>query len=382
MKLMGWVNVAGVLVLVSGVFCGIWQWEWIVTETACRESGSTTLRNLGFVAGGFIAIWVAIWRSVVASRQAETAQRGLLNERYQKGAEMLDSAVLSVRLGGIYALAGLAEDHPDQYHIPIFQLFCAFVRRPPEEGKRAETEQVTKEKKNIQHELRPDVQAVMTAISGRSEEGLVYEKATKGFLLETLSSKEGVTVRRKGHFWLDLSGANLRGVDLVEAQLSRANFRQADLSNSILLEANLSHTILWGANLSHANLWKANLSGADISQNANLSHAVLTNANLSDASLFLANLSGAGLQGANLAGVSLSRANLTGANLRGADLTRVHLAAANLTGANLSEVTGLRQYQLKPIYSDANNPPNLKNAFDAKTGKPLVWPGKESKPLR
>ena len=323
-----------------------------------------------------IALPLAVWRSIVAARQAETAQRGLLNERYQKGAEMLDSAVLSVRLGGIYALAGLAEDHPDQYHVPIFQLFCAFVRRPPEEGEKAETEQVTKEKRDNQHELRPDIQAVMTAISGRSEAGLGYEKATKGLLLETSSSEEGVTVRRMGHFWLDLRGANLRCVDLLEAKLSRANFRHADFSRAILLEANLSHAILWEANLSHAQLWKANLSDADISQNANLSHAVLTNANLSDATLFLANLSGADLQGANLARVSLSRANLTGANLRGANLTRVHLAGANLTGTNLSEVTGLFQYQLNHIHSDANNPPKLNNAFDAKTGEPLVWRGK------
>ena len=51
---------------------------------------------------------------------------------------MLGSAVLSVRLGGIYGLARLAEDHPDQYHVPIFQLLCSFVRRPPEEDKKDE----------------------------------------------------------------------------------------------------------------------------------------------------------------------------------------------------------------------------------------------------
>ena len=300
-----------------------------------------------------IALPLAVWRSMVAARQAdtaqrqsETAQRGLLNERYQKGAEMLGSTVLSVRLGGIYALARLAEDHPYQYHVPIFQLFCTFVRRPPEEGEKAETEQVTKEKSNNQHELRPDVQAVMTAISGRSETSLCYEKATKGFLLETVLSEEDVTVRRTEHFWLDLRGANLRSVDLLDAKLSRVNFRHADLSNSTLLEANLSHAILWKANLSRANLWKANLSKAHISQNANLSNAVLGSANLSDAHLFLVNLSGADLQG------------------------------ANLTGANLSRVTGLTQYELNRGCADLNSPPNLRHALDVKTGKLLEWRGK------
>ena len=43
---------------------------------------------------------------------------------------MLGSEVLSVRLGGIYALQRLAEEWPDQYHIQIMRLFCAFVRLP------------------------------------------------------------------------------------------------------------------------------------------------------------------------------------------------------------------------------------------------------------
>ena len=84
-----------------------------------------------------MAIIFAVWRSVVTERQADTtqrqfeiAQRGLLNERYQKGAEMLGSMVLSVRIGGIYALAGLAREHPEDYHTKIMRLLCAFVRNP------------------------------------------------------------------------------------------------------------------------------------------------------------------------------------------------------------------------------------------------------------
>ena len=43
---------------------------------------------------------------------------------------MLGSEVLSVRLGGIYALQRLAEEEPKQYHVQIMRLFCAFVRNP------------------------------------------------------------------------------------------------------------------------------------------------------------------------------------------------------------------------------------------------------------
>ena len=100
-------------IIVAGGFCAaiatvaivmvvllIMFWEWLNGG----ESASTTIRNIALVAAGLIALLLAIWRAVVAELQANTAQQGLLNERYQKGAEMLGSDVLSVRLGGIYAL--------------------------------------------------------------------------------------------------------------------------------------------------------------------------------------------------------------------------------------------------------------------------------------
>ena len=138
------VHIVAVVLLVCGAMMVYWYWEWFVMGTEGRETGSTTARNLGLVAGGVIAIWVAIWRGVVADRQAQssldqakaaqdqakTSQRGLLNERYQKGAEMLGSKVLSVRLGGIYALQRLAQEDPEQYRDQIVGLLDIFVNDP------------------------------------------------------------------------------------------------------------------------------------------------------------------------------------------------------------------------------------------------------------
>ena len=42
---------------------------------------------------------------------------------------------LAVRLGGIYALQSLAEEHSEQYHAQIMRLFCAFVRHPTKDKK-------------------------------------------------------------------------------------------------------------------------------------------------------------------------------------------------------------------------------------------------------
>ena len=106
-------------------------WGWLRETPNGYESASTTIRNLGLLVAAPFALWFAYWRARVADRQAnaaqeqvktsqqqvetsqrqaETAEKGLLNERYQRGAEMLGSEVLSVRLGGIYALARLAQE--------------------------------------------------------------------------------------------------------------------------------------------------------------------------------------------------------------------------------------------------------------------------------
>ena len=113
-----------VLLAIASVALTFVFWGWL-------GSNSATLRNVVLVAAAVAALPLALWRSRIAERQADTAQRGLLNERYQKGAEMLGSDVLSVRLGGIYALQNLAEEHPGQYHVRVMRLFCAFLRSPP-----------------------------------------------------------------------------------------------------------------------------------------------------------------------------------------------------------------------------------------------------------
>ena len=192
MKRMCCFNLLGGLALSLMTFFVWWHWEWVVSSSG--ESGSTVLRNLGIVYGGLIAIWVAVWRGFVADRQAEaskqhaqasldqaqaaqdqaeTSQRGLLNERCQRGAEMLGSPVLSVRLGGIYALQHLAEDEPTQYHVQIMRLLCNFVLDPTEDKKYMARLRASRQ---YLFQRREDVQAALTAIGSRSDGDIGLEK--------------------------------------------------------------------------------------------------------------------------------------------------------------------------------------------------------------
>lgn len=68
---------------------------------------------------------------------------------------MLGNDVFSVRLGGIYALRRLAEEHPEQYHIQAMQLLCAFVRNPTKDEK---------EQSGDDPKPRQDVQVALDAV--------------------------------------------------------------------------------------------------------------------------------------------------------------------------------------------------------------------------
>lgn len=420
-----------------------WEWAlWVISVIAVLAIGSllswkfwgqlhnpqdplsTVIRNVGLVIGGVVAVLLAIWRSRVAERQVATSQQGLMNERYQRGAEMLGHEVLAVRLGGIYALQRLAAERPEQYHIQIMELFCAFVRFPTDD-KMMGSCRLMEEQDGTSQTLRPDVQDTMRFLGSRSQDGihLEWKEDFKLYLRDANLSNLQAADANFSRAWL--RNANLSNTVLIRADLSGARLRKANLSKSRLQDANLSRASLNGANLSNASLDGANLSYASLNR-ANLSSNVsLNHANLSNASLHYANLSYASLQEANLSGadslgVNLFQANLAEANLsnarfweanlsqanladadlsnasfREADLSHADLAAADLTGANLEDANltgtsfsiqlgnggrwlsanGLTQAQLDIARSDPSNPPGLEGVCDAETGEHLIWQG-------
>ncbi len=316
------------------------------------------IRDITLAAVAVIALPLAIWSGTVAYRQAETAQRGLLHERYHKGAEMLGSELLSVRLGGIYALQRLAEDHPGQYHIQIMRLLCAFVRHPTTDA----SAQAKSSPGRKYPRLREDVQAVMKAIGGRSQAGFDYEKT-------------------KGSFRLDLQNAYLLGANLYGANLSGANLHGVNLEAADLLAANLSGVDLTLANLHRVNLNSANLNGANLG-GANLSRVLAQHADLSSVDLGGANLSHAHLEWADLSSANVSTADLSHAWLQGTNLSGAAFGKAirrTLSDPPISEVVFARltQTQLDEAKADPDNPPKIDPVVvDAETGKPLVWRGK------
>ena len=363
-----------IFLLVAATLVWIKLPEWLTGG----ESASTTNRNLGLIIAAVVGLPLAVWRSLIAERQAETAQHHLLNERFHKGAEMLGHPQLrSVRLGGIYALAGLSSEHPESFHLQVMQLFAAFVVSQTATGETvgcpgaSMDSQVpgTGHEDEGGHESTREVQddffeiAESKSVPGSGEEMLLH-LAAKGrvpnppalvkdvqeavrFIAER--NNQQIDLETREGFRLNLAHASLAGLTLREANFSNVNFTQTNLRRVKLWGARFSNCVLQGADLTAADLTFADLRNTDM-RRVNLTAAKLTGANLQDADLGLVDLASenlwkgrifpsklvhANLMCADLRGVDLGSTDLRNAMLGGATLDRADLSGANLTAADL-----------------------------------------------
>ncbi|MDE2892188.1 MAG: pentapeptide repeat-containing protein [Chloroflexota bacterium] len=362
------------LVLVAGVLLSWLFWDDLVAD---EGSLSEVIRNLGLIIGGAIAVLFAIWRSLVASRQTQAAQEGLLEERYRQGLEMLSSGGLSTRLGGVQILQALAEEHPGRFHLMVMRLFCAFVRNPPSLNGGEEQYQDT---------LREDVQSAMDAIGRRKESSIKIEQ-DDGYNIDLRGAK--------------LSHAQLTGTNLEGANLMLADLREADFAGFLLPPSNplslarsdgpwsravrgeghtarLSRAEFRGADLEGATMMHVDLSGADLTRakvsSAQLLSANLTGARLIETALLQTVLNDAVLRGADflraqLVGASLKGAILSGAKFHQADITDCWISGASFSDGGSKPAVGLTQNDLNATRWDSEAPPLLTGVTELGTGR-------------
>jgi len=171
-----------------------------------------------------VAAWIALIRHFA---QTDADRQRRITESFSKAVEQLGSDRLEVRLGGIYSLERISKESPEDYWT-VMENLTAFVR---ERSRRNEAERLQHSEQRVsrrayfrwleagqpdgrtaefwaeaveEDEREPpatDIVAVLTVIKRRSER-----------------SRE----REVNEGWrLDLSGAVLRGVDLLNAHLER-----------------------------------------------------------------------------------------------------------------------------------------------------------------
>jgi uncharacterized protein YjbI with pentapeptide repeats len=133
-----------------------------------------------------------------------------------------------------------------------------------------------------------------------------------------------------------LAGANLGKANLKSAYMREANFSGADLIEANLKFAYLGDALMFRVNLREADLNAVNLGGANL-DGVSMQGVHMRGAYLNKANLFGCILIGADLRNANLINAEMSSVNLDGANLLG----------AYLDGANLKYVTGITTEKLE-----------------------------------
>ncbi|BCN46688.1 hypothetical protein RE9431_49450 (plasmid) [Prescottella equi] len=227
-----------------------------------------------------------------------------LHDRFSKAVVQLADDKPAIRLGGVYAIAGVATDWQLKNNFLHLQacvdLLCSYLRSVPSMS----------DKKRL-------------AFTGVDDDAhaLALDRDVRKAALEALSTlgkpdSERSSIAQLVRKWTQETMAPLVGeAPKLAVDLHGASFRNLDLRNARLAGLNLSNTDFRGAELAGASLARANLSRADFDQ---------------------ANLSGAILARATLTGANLTKANLTRANLAGATLY-----GAKVDGANFYEARGL-----------------------------------------
>lgn len=224
--------------------------------------------------------------------------------------------------------------------------------------------------------LNPDLQQILPGTSGpygdfRDWDAIrAWAGEIRPFLLTSdIRQAAKIVLSESILSYTDLSGLDLRHVNLTRAELhetnlQRAKLHRANMRESELIKADLRNSDLREAGLSWADLSHSDLREANLSQ-ANLMGAILQESNLSKANLTQAVLNGATLTGCKLVETNLTGADLNWANLSHSDLTKADLRHANLSWADLSHTTLANTNLNEATYNGQTKWPNGFSAAEA-----------------
>lgn len=288
-------------------------------ETLDSAEYYANVRNLGLISLGIIGTVLAVWRSILAHQAHKLSEKGLVIDRYQKGAQMLESSELSVRLAGIYALRELVWSDPDDTYILVLDLLLDFVRERSK-SRKPQVSPVPNSRTIEYGPFPPDLRKALETVS---------------WLRESVPNGDW---REQRHNWRpDLTNANLAVADLSGLNLSGAKLMGANLYDIKLMNAKLAKTDLFGANLELSSLINSDLSDADL-LTTKLNGAYLDLCKLIGTSFVGAKLQGTCFDSATIKNVDFSRADLTGTDFSHATIIDAHLSHTLMEDANMKAV--------------------------------------------
>jgi hypothetical protein len=196
----------------------------IVAVTSARNSRRTNQATIDAAnANAQLTIDAA---NANAQLTLETGREAQYADRYSRALEQLGSDNPDVKIGGIYALEGLALDSP-RNHPTVMEVLTAYIREH------------TKGRSQDDWYLPSDVQAALTVVGRRKTEHDIRP--------------------------VDLSSTDLRGANLGHANLKGVWLMNAHLRRATLVAANLDEAKLRNADLRSAYFALTSLRAAELS---------------------------------------------------------------------------------------------------------------------
>lgn len=333
----------GTLALAGFVLLESIEWYNVATKLEATEqikAKNEIMRTLAQILGGAFVLTGLYF----TAKNVFVSRRGQMTDRFKDALENLgETDNLLKRIGGIHALESIARDSPKD-HWRIMEIFADFIRINTIDSSYTNSKsQILNEKRKP----RADIQQVLEAIGRRNRAYLMGEN------------------RR-----LDLSGANLEGADLREANLEGVIFKGANLRRAILQKAHLKRADFSGANLENVNLNLADLTNTNFHQ-ASLKNAQLRNAILKNTSFAMAQMQEASFENTYLYKVYLANAVLDEGSFENAYLKKCHFFDASLIrtsfeGAKITNPVELSEKQFKK--ATINNKTQLPKYFK----KPII----------
>ncbi|WP_328908707.1 hypothetical protein OG230_03855 [Streptomyces sp. NBC_00234] len=232
------VTFAAAVLVAGGIFYGLVVLLGFTGIDTTEKLDASTLFDLvklsfGVVAGAgaLVALVVAYRRQRVDEAGAHREATRLHTERFSQAIDKLGSASPPVRLGGVHALAGLADDAPTRdLRQTCIDVLCAYLRLPfspdpgdPPDGTSLTDEQreAHEDKSNRYREQREVRHTILRLIGDHYRRPQGTSRSWQGHNLDlTGASIDG---------WLDFTGATFSDGNLDFASATLAIGRQGDL---------------------------------------------------------------------------------------------------------------------------------------------------------
>ncbi|MEV1048744.1 pentapeptide repeat-containing protein [Streptomyces sp. NPDC049916] len=135
-----WLVAPGALLLVALAAYGLYHGAELLLDSENTGKGKkpvpvqdviTTTVTVLTLAGAVLAALYAYRKQLLDEGTSHRADATQLTERYAKAAEQLGHEQAAVRLAGVYAMARLADDWPEQRQVCV-DVLCAYLRMPYE----------------------------------------------------------------------------------------------------------------------------------------------------------------------------------------------------------------------------------------------------------